>query len=388
MHDVLVVGGGPGGLLAGALCAEAGLDVVVCEEHDEIGRPTHCTGIISLETAEFAKIPDEIVLSRLTRAVIVAPGGGRAVGEWGEDSREPILVVDRGEFDRVLARRAADVGATLRTGARVTALERDATGVTATVNGTEIRAAACVLACGVSYRFQRGLGLGLPGATVHTAQVEVDAAGGDDVEVYVGRAVADGGFLWVVPLLRDGRPRAKIGLMAARGDAAGRLTAFLEGPEARGRFGPPGRPPLRRLLPLMPLPKTYADRVLVVGDAAGLTKPTTGGGIFYSLLSAALAAQTLVDAARGGRLDEAALARYEERWQAVLGPEIRVASLFRQILARSTDPQIDRFVAAFADRDLQAALRTVARFNWHRGAILEMLRHAPMAALLLRRWFA
>ena len=46
----------------------------------------------------------------------------------------------------------------------------------------------------------------------------------------------------------------------------------------------------RRPIPLVPLCRTFGERVLVIGDAAGLTKPTTGGGIYYSLLSAELAA--------------------------------------------------------------------------------------------------
>src|SRR2546425_9180567 len=78
-------------------------------------------------------------------------------------------------------------------------------------------------------------------------------------------------------------------------------------------------PPIRRLLPVRPLPKTFGERLLVVGDAGGFTKPTTGGGIFYSLLTATLASETLVEGFHAGRLDEAFLERYEKRWQDRLG---------------------------------------------------------------------
>ena len=47
--------------------------------------------------------------------------------------------------------------------------------------------------------------------------------------------------------------------------------------------------------------RTYADRVLAVGDAAGLVKPTTGGGIYYSVVSGEIAAEVLGDAAGGER---------------------------------------------------------------------------------------
>ena len=54
--------------------------------------------------------------------------------------------------------------------------------------------------------------------------------------------------------------------------------------------------PRQKILPLAPISRTYGDRLLAIGDAAGLVKPTTGGGIYYSLVSAALAAETLADA--------------------------------------------------------------------------------------------
>ena len=73
--DVAIVGGGPAGLLVAERCAEAGLDVIVFEEHPAVGEPTHCTGIVSLETADFAKIPDEAILNRLSRARLHGPGG-------------------------------------------------------------------------------------------------------------------------------------------------------------------------------------------------------------------------------------------------------------------------------------------------------------------------
>src|SRR6266404_9078159 len=82
MHDVAVVGGGPAGLLTARRCAEAGLDVTVLEEHEHIGEPVHCTGIISLETATLTKISEDVVLNRLRRACLIAPGGGSCHVPW------------------------------------------------------------------------------------------------------------------------------------------------------------------------------------------------------------------------------------------------------------------------------------------------------------------
>ena len=67
------------------------------------------------------------------------------------------------------------------------------------------------------------------------------------------------------------------------------------------------RHPRRKILPLGPIERTYSDRVVALGDAAGLVKPTTGGGIYYSLLSASLAAETLAELLPRNELNAASL---------------------------------------------------------------------------------
>jgi flavin-dependent dehydrogenase len=353
VHDLAIVGGGPAGLLTARHCAEAGLDVLLLEEHAQVGEPSHCTGIISFETAALAKIPDEIVLGRLQRARLVSPVGAECEVRWTASGSEEILVVDRAHFDRGLAEQAQRAGAVIRTGARVDGVEVDPQGVTLDVGGRDVSARACVLACGVSYRLHRQLGFGLPAQVVHTAQVEVDAEPSEKVELYFGREVAPDGFLWAVPIRRGNRPGLKI----------------------------------RRLLPLEPAPQTAGDRVLLVGDAGGFTKPTTGGGIYYSLLTATLAADTLIEGFQAGKLDAEFLARYETRWAAELGADLRVSAWLRQFLTRCRDAEIDGLVRALASDSVQALIHRTARFNCHRDVILALLREPGIASLLLKSLF-
>jgi flavin-dependent dehydrogenase len=136
-----------------------------------------------------------------------------------------------------------------------------------------------------------------------------------------------------------------------------------------------------------PLARTFADRLLAVGDAAGLTKPTTGGGIFYSLLSGALAAETIVEAFRRERFGEEQLSRYEGRWRTRLGPELRTAAHFRAVLTELSDRQIDSVLAAVASADIHEVIHRTAKFNWHRNVILTILRLPGIRSVLLRSFF-
>jgi digeranylgeranylglycerophospholipid reductase len=384
LHDVIVVGAGPAGLYTALRLAETGHDVLVLEEHPRIGVPTHCTGVVSAEVYEFYKVPDELKLRQPDRCVMVSPLGTTA--EFRSPGEE-LAVLDRGAFDEALARDAAEAGATIVTGCRAEDVRVVADSVEVTgARGVLHRGRAVVLASGVAYRFHRAMEFGLPEAMLHTAQLELDAHPASALEIHLGRQVAPEGFAWLVPVRRGDRDRIKAGVLV-RGDARSRLRNFLSQPDVAPRLTAAPGDPVLRLLPVAPIRRTYARRTLLVGDAAGLTKPVTGGGIFYSLLSAALAAETLVEALAADTLGARNLARYEVRWKQRLSRELRTGSWFRHLLANLTDRELDQFVRALASDDVRAVIDRTAKFNWHRNVILALVRRPGIKSLLLRSLF-
>src|SRR2546422_7683633 len=116
VHDIVVVGAGPAGLYTALRSAEERLDVVVLEEHEELGVPTHCSGIVSGETNRLYKVPDDVVLSRPSSCLVISPGGRAAELE---DPGEEIAVLDRAGFDRALAASVLEAGGAIHTGCRV-----------------------------------------------------------------------------------------------------------------------------------------------------------------------------------------------------------------------------------------------------------------------------
>src|SRR3989475_5500403 len=202
MNDAIVVGAGPAGLYTALRAAEEGLSVVVLEEHEELGVPTHCSGIVSGETNRLYKVPDDVVLSRPSACLVISPGG--RVAEL-EDPGEEIAALDRAGFDRALAASVLEAGGVIRTGCRVDHVRNGHRFVEVeTDRGERLRARALLLACGVTYRFHPVLGSRLPSPILHTAQMELAAAPADKLEVHVGRQVAPEGFAWLLPFRRDG----------------------------------------------------------------------------------------------------------------------------------------------------------------------------------------
>jgi digeranylgeranylglycerophospholipid reductase len=380
MLDTIVVGGGPAGLYCALLLAEAGFDVAVAEEHEALGIPTHCTGVVSDELSDLFKVPAHLILNRPTTCMMVSPSGRRLPFS---STKEGIAVIDRGEFDGELGEAAARAGVQFHCSFQVAQVRSEPACVRVLgSSGAALSARTCVVACGVRYGLHRQLGLGLPTLFLHSAQLEVEAEVPDGiVELHLGREMAPEGFAWVVPVQRGGYTAAKVGIMM-RGNAARHLQQFLSGRGLTGCMASAGEP-MRRLLPLGPASPTYSHRVLAVGDAAGLTKPTTGGGIFYSLFSGRLAAETLIDALRDDRLSRGDLHAYETRWRAELGPHLQVSSYVRRLFTKLTDRQLETLLGAVMSDDVQRVIHQTARFNWHGELIGAMLRHSGVKSVLL-----
>jgi len=382
MHDAVVVGAGPGGLYAALRLAQRGYDVVVLEEHQAVGEPVHCTGILAREAFDEFGLSADTILNELTTVRFVSPAGHDIVYRPGIAEA---VVIDRVAFDARLAAQADRAGARIVHGRRVQAIRCDPDAVSVDIAGhSPLRARACVLACGGRYGLHRQLGLSLPALFLHTAQRELPADQPHDVEIHFGADIAPKGFAWAVPVQRGDRSHVRIGVMCD-GDAPRYFRRMVD--RVRSSWNLKSENvglPRQKILPLTVISQTYMNRLLVVGDAAGLVKPTTGGGIYYSLLSAAVAAEILADALDHGDLGAATLAEYEHRWRARLEAELNAQLSLRLIAQRMSDDDIENLFELARTDGVMPIVRRTASFNRHRALILTLFKHPPARQILFR----
>ena len=376
--DVVVVGGGPAGLYSSTLLAQSGIRVVVLEEHASAGTPVHCTGVLFADAFDEFGLSRSVILNELRRFVFHAPGG--SAFEF-ETATPDAVVVDRSQLDRELFVSANRAGVQFSESQKVRDICIDDEGVTVFTDCSAFRAHACILACGANYTFQRKFGLGVPLVYMQSAQVEVPAKCLHQVDMHFGSNVAPGGFAWVVPVFRGSERYARVGLMCdtAAGDFFQRFIELL----AFG-FGALTLAARRKILPLSPIRKTYTDRLLVVGDAAGLVKPTTGGGIYFSLLSARIAADVLRDAFKKKAFSRDELYRYEHLWRDQLGPEIEAQLAMRHLAQKLPDGDIDELFHITSGGAVMRIVKKLAHFNSHRDLILAILGYPATRDLLLQ----
>ena len=338
MYDVLVVGAGPTGSYVASRLAAAGRKVVVFEQNQRIGKATCCTGIVGKDCLDAFPVCSTAVLREARSARFFAPSG-RCLRV--EAATTQAYILDRLALDAALARSAQEQGAEYWLGSRVTDIVAadDSIHARVAVNGRSlnVRAKTAVIACGFGSRLSRNLGLGAHGDFAMGAQSQVETNGTQEVEVYFGSRTAPGFFAWVVPTSDN---RALAGLLSRQHTGA-RLRCFLRSLVEQGKVASCQATISFGGVPLEPAHRTSGHRVLLVGDAAGQVKPTTGGGIYYGLLSAQVAADTLEEALRRNDFTATALARYDRGWRAMLSAELKAGRRARWFFERLNDRQIE-----------------------------------------------
>lgn len=380
MHDVIVVGGGPAGSYVAAKLAERGHRVMVLERKRRVGDSVCCAGIIGQECVSTFAIEDRVILRQVSSARLFSPSGNQLAIRREEPQA---CILDRAVFDSYMAERAQVAGAdfVLNCLVKDIAIERDGVRIETSCRGKAagFEARAVVIASGFGSGLCQRLGLGRPGDFTIGAQAEVAAPGVGEVEVYFGD-MAPGFFAWLVPTTP---PMARAGLMS-RKNPGFYLKKWLDSLAAQGKIASAEVELNYGGIPLKPLPRTCGERLLVVGDAAGHVKPTSGGGIYYGLLGADIAAITLHRALADGDLSAKRLARYERGWRKRLGRELRVGYWARKLFERLSDRQLDRIFRVVKARGIDEALLKAEdiSFDWHSRTIIKLLKYQTVSRVM------
>ena len=365
-YDVMVIGAGPVGIYASIRIAEAGFRVLAIEEDAQIGKPRFCTGLISKEAFDQFLLPEGAIEEEFNFATIFSPSGLKLRLK----SKSPVYATDRTTFDQGLYHRAKEAGVKFLLNCRCLALKVNndfAEARVAALGASErtIKAEAIILATGIKYSLHKFVGLTLPPDFLDCSQVQTAGRPMEGIEIYLGNSIAPRSFAWVVPLKKN---ELRIG-MSTYQNSASFLKTLLKKLSLKGDFNI-----MRRPIPLGTIKNTYTDRVLVVGDAAGQVKPTTGGGIYFGLLCADLAAKTIIDAFKAGDFSKKFLRRYEINWKKRIEFDLTMGLYLRKLIADFSDEQIEKLIRFSVQEKTQRLIEKYGDFNHHGRLIKELIK--------------
>ncbi len=288
-YDLAVIGAGFAGLALARRAAERGLKVAVIERKTDPGSQVHTTGLLVQEAAQLLAVPDHLV--RAVAGVRLYAPSLKFVDLFSPDYS--FYATDTPELLRWLAGQAAQAGARIFYRTPLQHAERVPAGLRLDPPGIE--ATWLVGADGARSTVAERFGLGRNRRFLAGLEVELTGVSGLDerfLHTFIDRALAPGYIGWAVP----GCGVVQVGIAAKRADRP-QLVRFLD---RIGKVFDTGNAEIveRRsgLIPVGGCVKPVAqDRVMLVGDAAGMVSPLTAGGIYTALRFGARAADIIAD---------------------------------------------------------------------------------------------
>lgn len=219
----------------------------------------------------------------------------------------------------------------------------------------------------------------IPGVQIEASNVQCNL---DQVEMFFGNKVAPGFFAWIIP---TGENTARIGIGAHR-HALRYLKEFIKNhPIASQRLA--DAVPIKqfggRMILSGPIPKTYTDGFIVVGDAAGQVKPTTCGGVVMGGICAQIAGDVAAEAVIEGNVGSGKLEVYQKRWRKLLSREFRLMLLARRLLNRMSDRNLDNLFKTIIKNNFPKDIEEVGDMDFESGVIKKIISKPKLSATIL-----
>lgn len=358
--DFVVVGAGPAGSTTARHLADAGCSVLIVDKRQELGAPIQCSGAVSRHAlVEVGIEPNGEFIQEPIYGFEIYDQTGESTcidyrelkgDEYGSGvGKVPLgYVVDRRRFDRYLMTMAirSGVEAWLKTEGKGYTCDEDGMATVQLERYGEpvsVRCRCVIGADGLMSQVGKWAGLrthiriGELAACLQYVCEGVESKG--LLEIVTGHEWAPGGYAWVFP---KGHGYTEIGLGVTPNNtslsAKQHLQHFMENSFFKERFAKAkilevqgGGVPLAA-----PLTTQFADRMILIGDAARHVNPITGGGIHTALSGGMIAARVLAKAQEEGKIFTPDVTEtYQDAWLEQLGDKMwklyrEKSSIFRE----------------------------------------------------------
>jgi geranylgeranyl reductase family protein len=342
---LVVAGAGPGGLYAALEALNRGLSVHVFDKKTTIGTPVKCGEYFpvrremesllpsAMDYMSVFDVPKDAIDNTCRKLRVISPMGREFEFDF------EAFILDRTVLEQGMAKEVQRLGGTIELGKSVDLFNREGVLLVGPSIADAVSGKIVVAADGFPSKVAKAAGI-LTDEYMTPNNVAINyeylmtnlSVDQNVTEMYMGTDFAPGGYGWIIP---KGNDSANVGIgirtsYSKKNDGRSYLHFFIDkSPLSKAKLegGKPG-PMIADVLPVDgPLTKTCAERVMAVGDAAGMVMPTNGGGIATAMITGQIAGQIAADHVQNGK----ALSEYERRWKQVMGKEMRVSTKLRRL---------------------------------------------------------
>ena len=338
--DLTIIGGGPVGSFAGYLAEKNNIKTLILEEHSQIGEPVHCLGKLSIHAFEEFPLPKTPILNSLKGGYFFSPEG--EVIKLKKNNIDS-YILDRTLFDRLIAEMAEKEGCVFNFNSKAIGVEQEKGYSSIIVKENEkirnIDTRVIIDAEGAKRQFLRKIGM--PGKT-HLVSLQYEISGvevpdKECVELYFGKKYSIGFFLWIAPY----GAKIKLGVaVEPPNNPKIFLDKFIEKNLKERASDIKIERSYGGIIPIFgPYEEYIYPNIIVIGDAAGYNKSTTGGGIYFGLQGASLAITQVKKYLDSGDLKY--LKDYPKQTNKKFGKELKFTKMGRKLLNELSDNDLN-----------------------------------------------
>ncbi len=368
IYDFIISGAGPAGSFAAYNLSLRGFKVLQLEEHSSVGKPVECTGLVSRRVIEMSGTKS--IVNRVHGAHIIFPDENSIHIRKDEES----YVLERDRFDQDVSGLATGAGTELKLKSTVLDIKVDERKVTVKYreNGNirEETAIAIIGADGANSITRKIL---FPGMRIQRmiSAYQIDGAkrmdDQDSVNVYLGSKFSRGFFGWAAPA----EDLSRIGT-AGFGLSREKFMKINEGMGDPSKITITGGP-----IPISTLKRTYGNRVLLVGDAGGIVKPLSGGGIYTGMISGQKAAEALIKGFEHNDFSRSFLKTYEDMWKSYIGKELRRDLKIQKMFAKISDASFVELGRRLSNPKITHIINNLGDIDYPSRVVFNVLLRSP-----------
>ena len=375
--DICIVGGSIAGNYLSYLLSKTDLKIAIIEEHEEIGLPFQCAGIISKKLSKLIDLPEDILLNRVEIARLVAPSG-KYIKLSGD---EQPYIVDRVALDKLYYEKVKNskrityfLGEKFKSFEYLQKTRQKHVLIKTSKRKLEVK---ILIGCdGPLSLIARSLGV--RNKTIYGAQIRIKGIFNQNEALMYFDSRWKELFGWIVP---EGKNIFRIGLGSSKNPAKN-LKLLLNKLKINfdDKINQQGG-----IIPIGPMNRAAFDNVILLGDSACQVKATTGGGIVMLLSAAKHAASCIEKCFEIEDFSKRVIKKYYEKPSlTTIGKQLKLHYIIRIVLEKFTNKDFESFFQIIKTSNIEKIISFYGDMDFPRELIFQLLKNPLVIKFLLR----